>query len=216
METPTFEKLGRAFIEGMIYYVPFSTYESRLFLARRLAGIPGYQYDVDLSKEYQQKQIFTKEELQMLKEHFQNVPGFEYRQNMVFDEKMHLIDIKRFDQCQKNEKFFEAYEDYNSNTFGVYKKENAMDDNERNENVNYMLDFYGLDHPSELLITEIDEDSYDSYLNDNKFKQLSRKDKFLVKYAIHHVNMITNRFTKPLYEMGLGTILYAMKKQSGQ
>jgi hypothetical protein len=215
METPTFEKLGRSFIEGMSFFVPFSTYESRLFLARRLAGIPGYQYDIDLSKEYHQKQIFTQEELGWLKEQFQNSPGFEYRQNMVFDEKMHLMDIKRFDQCQRNEKHFDEYKDYNSNTFGLYK-DTAAEDNETNESVNYMLEFYGLNHPSELLITEIDDDKYETYLNDNKFKQLSKKDKFLVKYAVHHVDLLTNRFIRPLYEVGFGTLLFAMKKQSGQ
>lgn len=214
METPTFERLGRAFIDGMNYYVPFSSYESRLFLARRLAGIPGYQFDIDLSKEYHLRQIFNKEELQIFKEQFQNVPGFEYRQNLVFDEKMHLIEVKRFDQCQKNEKHFDEYEDYNCNTFGVYK-ENAIEDNEKNENVNYLLEFFGLNHPSELHITEIDDENYTNYLNDNKFMMLSKKDKFLVKYSIHHVGLISNRFTKPFYEAGLGALLYAMKMQSG-
>lgn len=100
MDTPTFRKLGKAFIDGMGWYVPFSTYEARLFLARRLAGVPGYQYDVDINKEFYQKQIFTKDELKMFREQFQNVPGFEYRKNMVFDEKMHLIDIKRLEDYQ--------------------------------------------------------------------------------------------------------------------
>src|SRR4051812_39417444 len=91
LETPTFKKLGKAFIEGMSFFIPFSTYESRLFLARRLAGIPGYQYDVDMSKETFQRQIFSAHEVKELTEKFQKSPGHEYRKSFVFDEKMYLL-----------------------------------------------------------------------------------------------------------------------------
>lgn len=214
METPTFEKLGRAFIEGMKWYVPFSTYESRLFLARRLAGIPGYQFDVDPSKEYYQKQIFTKDELEKFKTHFQNEPGFEYRRNMVFDEKMHLIDIKRLNQAQKDEEHFDEYLDYNSNTYGIYRDNlNNNNNNNNEEQHNFLLEFFNLDHSSELVITEVDDENYQQFMNDRQFKLLSKRDQFFVKLANHTVNMVNNNLTRPLYEIGLGGLLYAMKKQ---
>ena len=87
----------------MSFYVPFSSYESRVFLARRLAGVPGYQYDVDVSKEYYQKQIFSPEELKRFIEGFQKVPGHEYRRHMVFDEKMTLLEINRLENLKQEE-----------------------------------------------------------------------------------------------------------------
>lgn len=74
------------------------SYESLLFLVKRLAGIPGYQLDIDNSKEYFQRQIFTPAELHEIEEKFQNTRGFEYRKNLIFDGKMHVLESKNFEK----------------------------------------------------------------------------------------------------------------------
>lgn len=195
----------------MGFFIPFSSFESRLFLARRLAGVPGYQYDVDMSKEIFQRQIFTFDEVQKIVEHFQMTPGHEYRRNLVFNEKMYLIDIKRIGDIKSSEIFLDNM-DENSNIFGHYTTLN--DDNSKvekwNEDVQHLLEFLELKHPSELLVTEIDENSIDKYLNDRKFKELSSKDQRLVKIGIHQANMIGNRFAKPIYEAGLSLNMFLM------
>lgn len=101
--------------------------------------------------------------------------------------------------------------DNNSNIFGVYKS--TADNNDIDENKKFWMDFLDLKHPSELIITEIDDNNYRGYLNDHKFKLLSKKDQFYVKVCIHHVNMISNSLTKPFYEIGLRVILETMKWQ---
>jgi hypothetical protein len=194
----------------MGWFVPFSSYKARLFLARRLAGIPGYQYEIDVSKEYFQRQIFTKDELKQLRERFQNTPGFEYRKNFVFNKNLVLLDIKRIDEF-KSDYIVHDDLDCNSNLYGTYKSE--MNENESMDtDVEYLVNLLGLKHPSELLITEINNDNIKPYMNDAKFKLLSNRDQFLIKMCIHHVNMISNRLSKPFYEAGLDVLLNVMKR----
>lgn len=194
METPTFKKLGKAFIEGMSPFIPFSSYESRLFLARRLAGVPGYQYNVDMSKEAFQRQLFTPEELQRIKEEMQHAPGHEYRRNMVFDEKMYLLDVQKI---------------------GYVNLENEENNNEQPEwekAENSLINLMELKCPGELIITEVKEENIKAYLNDLKFNTLSSKDRSLVKMGLHHIKMIENRFTKPIYEASLSFLIFLMEK----
>lgn len=85
---PTFIRLSTAYTEGMPKFIPFSSFETRLFLARRLAGVPGYQYEVDLKKEFIIRQILNNYELKSISNNFRNLSGQEYRKHMMFQEKM--------------------------------------------------------------------------------------------------------------------------------
>lgn len=189
----------------MSVFIPFSSYESRLFLARRLAGIPGYQYDVDLTKETFQRQIFTPNEINHFIEQFQNTPGHEYRRNFVFDEKMYLLDIRRIDDLKEGgeDDKFGHYTTLDGNNNDLLKYE---------DDTNKLMEFLDLKHPTELLITQVEDDDIKMYLNDRKFKELSSRDQFLVKMGIHHANMMGSRFAKPLFETTLSFYLYLMQK----
>lgn len=181
-----------------------SSFESRLFLARRLAGVPGYQYDVDISKEFIIRQIFTVDEAEKINESFQNVIGHEYRKHMLFDVNFYLLDINRIDKLKIDE-----------DGFGIYKDANNNAETEWSKDVQEKLDFLGLQHPSEILITKIDDDEMKLYQNDKKFKNLSKKDQNLVKFNIRHMRNIEGKLTKPLCEAGLSFILYVMKRNYG-
>lgn len=201
----------------MGHFLPFSTYESRLFLARRLAGVPGYQYDVDMSKEFFQRQIFTSDEVKKLVEEFQNIPGHEYRKHIVFDAKMYLLEIQRIDELKSSDSETNLDSlDENRNIFGLYKDLN--DNNNESlqdkwgEDTKTLMTFLDLKHPSELLITEVDETNIGRYLNDRKYKELSLYDQHLVRVGIHQINMIDNRFMRPLYEAGLSVLMYFMNR----
>lgn len=189
----------------MSVFIPFSSYESRLFLARRLAGIPGYQYDVDLTRETFQRQIFSPSEINQFIEQFQNTPGHEYRRNFVFNEKMFLLDIRRIDDLKKGE---------GDENFGHYTTldSNNNDSLKYEDDTNKLMEFLDLKHPSELLITQVEDDAIRTYLNDRKFKELSSRDQLLVKMGIHHATWVGRRFTKPLYEGTLSCYLYLMEK----
>lgn len=189
METPIFKKLGKTFIDGMSPFIPFSSYESRLFLARMLAGVPGYQYNVDMSKEHFQRQLFSPEEIKKIKEQFQNTPGHEYRRNMVFNDKICLIAVRKMNYIK--------HEIENNNN----------DQPEWEKAPNSLINIMEL-NPSELVITEVKDENIKEYQNDVKFKDLSSGDQRLVKMG----KMIESRFMKPMFEAGLSFNLFFMEK----
>lgn len=164
LETKTFEKLGRAFTEGLKVYLPYQTYESRIFLARRLAGIPGYQYNIDQSKEVYSRQVFTKDELASIKEAFKNANGFEHHSEIVFGETIPLIEVRKYDEkAQLNA----------TSNISKFKS---------------LCELLELKNSEELNLIEIDDQDLENYFNDDKFYQLSRYDQFMVKFIINFEN----------------------------
>lgn len=163
MDTKIFQKLGRAFADGMGIFMPFFTYDSMLFLSRRLAGVPGYQYKVDRSKEYYLRQIFTKSELETLKLMFQNVPGFEYRRALIFDEKWHLINVKKAEDTNDKVSSCEKYK--------------------------HLLKLYDLDPVYQLEVVEIEEEDFESYLNDDQFLKLNILDQLTIWLVVQLENV---------------------------
>lgn len=208
-DTPTFEKLGKSFVKGLRWYIFFQSYESSLFAARRVVGIPGYQYDIDVDKEVYQKQIFTDEELKKLRESFQSKKGFEYRKNFVLDEKIHILEVKKFNELQQgdNEDL-----DCNGNIYGKYKK--LDEETENSEDLNHLVELLGLKNSNEIQITEIEDENLKNYLNDRKFNELSMRDKFQVKLAIHRSKAMRNRFVNKIYDLGLDVLLYFMRLEA--
>lgn len=192
LQTPIFEKLAKAVVDGLFWYANFPTFESRMFLAKRMVGVPGYQYKVDESKEYFIRQIFTPEELQMIKEKFQNQPGFEYRKNFLGSEKIRVLEIKRMEM--KN-----------------YKE---LPNEEVDEELKYLMDLLELKHTSELTITDLDDVTYKNNLSDKKFRELSFKNRFLVKMNLDFIKRHQNRFIKHIHEAGVGIVLFIMKKHA--
>lgn len=200
----------------MSLFIPFSSYESRLFLARRLAGVPGYQYDIDMSKEGFQRQIFSPEEIQSFVEHFQKTAGHEYRRNLVFDEKMYILEINRIDDIKNVDDNCDDLDsmDENRNIFGHYTHTDSNNNSSSaklDEDTKSLMQHLDLKHPSELLITPVDESNIKMYLNDRKFKELSFRDQQLVKVGIHQARMLDKWYMKPIYESILSVYLNIMQ-----
>lgn len=210
-ETPTFEKLGTAFVEGMSAFIPFMTFQSRLFLVRRIAGVPGFQYNVDMSKEILQRQIFTKDELQMIVEGFQMVPGHEYRRHLVFDEKIRLLNIRRM---KKNPQTFRVASDFDQNPS---KSTNGIDafSNDDVSNIDYkkhLMEFLGLQHPKELQIIDVDEQCIAMYQNDWKFHELGKRDQWRVNMVLGRIKQLEKPWTKYLRDSAVSINIYRMKR----
>lgn len=72
----------------MSSFVLTASYESRLFLARRLVGVPGYQLDVDRSKEVLSRMIFSVDEIKMLNRQLRAT-----RRHVVFENELSLHNI---------------------------------------------------------------------------------------------------------------------------
>lgn len=63
LETPKFKEMTIALCKGLSPLMPHMSYDVQVFLVKRIIGVPGYQYDVDLSKEKICPQIFSAKEL---------------------------------------------------------------------------------------------------------------------------------------------------------
>jgi len=208
LETPIFRKLGKAFMDGMAPFIPLSNYETTYFLAKRLAGIPGYQFDVDLSKEVFQRQIFTPEEMTLFANRFQNLPGFEYRQQYIFDGRMCLLDINRSGYSKKHQEPSLSF-------IGVHK--NKQDEN-CNDIINVeayaaIMKVLELGNPEELTVTRIEDDeSIQKYQTDKKFYELSKSDQRLVKINNSFMKLLDNKYMRPIIEAFVGITVYKIER----
>lgn len=157
-------------------------------MARRMVGVPGYQYNIDASKEYFIRQIFTYNELQLIKEIFQNDPGFEYRRNFLFDEKIRVLEIQRMKKVTDSNDTIESEPDC-------------------------LFHLLQLNHRSELKITDLSDETYKKALNDKKFYELSFKDRALVRLNTIIAKLYQYRVGKSFLENGVGLLLFLMSNQ---
>lgn len=91
LELPVFKKLTTSFLSGMDIFFPHLSYEATIFFLKRLTGIPGYQYKVDLSKEFFCDQIFSLEEFQRFSKILEAVPEEKYKAKLFFQQKLQLL-----------------------------------------------------------------------------------------------------------------------------
>ena len=102
LELPVFKKLTTSFLSGMDIFFPNLSYNATVFNLKRLTGIPGYQYKVDLSKEFFCDQIFSLEEYQTFSKMLDAVPGERYKAKLFFQQKLQLLStIKESDSIDE-------------------------------------------------------------------------------------------------------------------
>lgn len=175
--------------------MPFVSFESRLFMVKRIAGVPGYQYDIKVPIDYYQKEVFNAEELKQLNEHFETIPGHESTRHLSLGGKMYLLNVKK-----------------------LIVSNNLTDENENispdwlGADKNSFLEFLGLNYPSELEIVEVDERFIGMYMNDRKFHELSYNDQRKVKASIRVNNQFANRFAKLIQEAIVSVHIFLMKR----
>jgi ribonucleotide reductase alpha subunit len=131
VKTSTSEKLIKAFCEGFSSYIPFSSYESLMFMLKRIAGVNGYQHRVPPT--IRQKQIFTAKEIKMLADEYEGRKGHEYRKYLTFHEKyLEIFNIKKhFETVLADEvsnlSVLELEESSNKNTCNRFKELSGWD-----------------------------------------------------------------------------------------
>jgi len=190
LETKIFQKLGHALCDGLKYHIPFLSYNWCIFLTRRLAGIPGYQLDIDMSREFRLRQIFTKSEIEEIDAKYQRIKGFEYSKALIFADKMRIIEVKRIPESENSKGITDFSDD-------------EIDDQKR-----IIMDLLELKYPDKLEIIEVNNEAF---FNDKKFNTLTRSDRYLVKLMILALKSNKSFITKLLAELSLSAILKVMK-----
>ena len=109
---------------------------------------------------------------------------------MIFDEKMYLLEINQ-----------------NNN------ENNLMISPEHcHENIESFVKLLGLKNSREISITEVDESNYKTHLNDCKFKELTEKDKRLVRIGILRGKVLEIWFAKWLLDAFATFSLFSMNQ----
>ncbi|XP_053673436.1 uncharacterized protein LOC128723697 [Anopheles nili] len=219
LETPLFRQMIGAIVDAFTGYMPFVSYESVLFLTRRLVGIPGYQYAVDLQKEQICRPLLTKQELDGVLEYM--TPREGYRQviamyRAIFSDKLRLYTVKDLaDEINHN------YQETSSEgTNGTYTKLPSEEDDDlqrQKASERQLRELLGLTYNQELVMTTVDDETeWSSYLSDVKLKQLSSRGQTNVRVTAQSLNLCYTTIGRFTNETALSFILYRVKRLHGK
>lgn len=198
LETPKFQKMTKALIEGLSPLMPHMSYENQMFMVKRIIGVPGYQYNVDLSKEKIIGNVFTKAELtaskELLKMMFNDKQELLKAYDILFDDddgipivttKAHsvLIDITEGkDSVNKNDSVSDECVEIGDRKFYWIMRSKGVDD-------------------------------WKIHLHDTEFSKLSIWDQITVRWLCFVCKI--NRYTVGRYlsEVGLNALLFFIRRQ---
>lgn len=200
LESPEFKRMVQAMLDGMSHFLPFMRYDMQMFLVRRLCGVPGYQYNVDMSKEVLVRELFTPAEKHDMRQHIFRHMGHELSE-LAFDTGVPLIEVQRRAQGDRQQ---------------------TADDNEdiaqMRSVVRKILELNDLDDVH-IRFMNPDKDGgagWSAELNDAKFYELSERDQYVVRRRVRIIRLYGEwRIIRFLCETGLSVVLYMMDRWSG-
>ncbi|XP_061502651.1 uncharacterized protein LOC1276428 [Anopheles gambiae] len=216
LETQLLRHMMGAIVDAFAPYMPFVSYESVMFLTRRLVGIPGYQYGADMGKEYICRALLTQAELDAVLE--QMTPRDGYRQveamyRAIFSEKLRIYTIKELTD-EINENYIETVGLDGTN--GTYTQL-AGEEERKPSAERQMRELMGLKHNQELVVTTVDDESeWAAYRGDTKLKLLPARDQTNVRVTAQMLNSCYSMLGRFANETALSFILYRIKRLQGK
>jgi ER-bound oxygenase mpaB/B'/Rubber oxygenase, catalytic domain len=202
VEQPLFKTMAGALVDGYSDYLPMMNYTVLLFLARKFAGIPGYQLDDPVPKETICKSLFTSEELASIRGSMSKHLGEYYTKDICFTEMIPLIEIQSIKASQ------------NSKGSEIYRQLNELDCEYDEDSVEYRLGKYlELKSDEKVSIQYVNENNWSEFLGDAKWKVLGRFDQMAILLRSKMFKNHDKQFFRYLHEASLSAILYVMRKQ---
>lgn len=199
LETPEFKQMVQAMFDGMSKFIPYMRYDLQMFLVRRLCGVPGYQYNVDMSREVLCRQLFTVAELQKIRQiNFRHVMGFEHNE-IVFGTGVPLFEVQRGRGRTENAADLEDV----ATLRPVLEKILQLDDSEQL-------------HIRIVYPDENDGAEWSTHLGNAKFYELAERDQYLAWRRLRMIRLYGEwRIIRFFCETALSVMLYMMEKWSG-
>lgn len=211
LESPLFKEMVTALLEGLSDFMPHMTYDIQMFTVKRVIGVPGYQFDVDLSKEVLCPPLLSIDDIREFHKFFSTMPSYQHF-DITFNEGVPLIDVQRTNICSypvDDRDISQTLDnmDNNRNVMGKYRNNS----NELNESP--LFKYLGLhaDDQIDIKFTDNNKD-WREYLNDSKFYELSTKDQFIVRWRCRMVKFYSHNFGRYLCESGLTVVLFIIRK----
>lgn len=171
IETLAFKQMVKAMLTGLQRYLPYTDYDSEMFLVKRAIGLPGYQLDVNFTKEVPYGNILSPSDVAEIR-----------KLAPKFSEKIQVYSIKRYGAPNSDCESYYAnnVDSYNPTDIGDYY----------NRDPSFLKKLMGLPCESEIRMREYDRGpSYLKYLNANKFYKLSRQSQFNVNIFLAMVSL---------------------------
>uniref|UniRef100_A0A182KG29 DUF2236 domain-containing protein n=1 Tax=Anopheles christyi TaxID=43041 RepID=A0A182KG29_9DIPT len=216
LETQLLRHMMRAIVEAFAPYMPFLSYESVMFLTRRLIGIPGYQYSVDMAKEYICRPLLTQAELDAVLEHMAPRDGYRQVEAMyraIFTEKLRIYTVKELPD-EINQNYLETVDSDGTN--GTYTQL-AGEDGQKPSSERQLRELLGLTHNQALVVTMVeDESEWATYRGDTKLKLLPARDQTNARMTAQTLNLCYSTIGRFANETALSFILYRIKRLHGK
>lgn len=211
MESPLFKEMVTALLEGLSDFMPHMTYDIQMFTVKRVIGVPGYQFDVDLSKEVLCPPLLTIDDIRELHKFFSTIPSYKHF-DITFNEGVPLIDVQRANVCPypvADRDISQTLDnmDNNRNVMGKYRT------NSKEVDESPLFKYLGL-HADDHIDVKFTDNNKDwrEYLNDSKFYELSAKDQFIVRWRCRMTKFYSHNFGRYLCESGLTVVLFIIRK----
>ncbi|XP_055612222.1 uncharacterized protein LOC129758669 [Uranotaenia lowii] len=204
-ESPLFKQMVNAIMDGLSEFNPVMSYGSMLCFMRRVAGVPGYQYNVDLEKEIICRPIFSANELSEMRKSFVHNAYYEWMDNILVDGRINLYEVRPIaESCSVDAQSLDG-----GSVTGSYR---AISENETNKLRDIASSLLGLKNTEELVKITITEGDWSSHLNDSKINLLSGKDLRLFKVNCRLIEMNKSWIGNYINETMLSLMLYRMRK----
>lgn len=210
IEMPLSKEMIQAVVDGLERFQPLGSYESVMFIAKRIAGVPGYQVDVDMEKENLIKSYFTSEELNALKMAASSIKGYEYLTDVILEDKMVLLEVIRHGEQDENDNIEEHLDNMDSsrNVQGVYRQNSDEFLNKPSP----LHELLGLRYYDEIKITRLEgPEEWRAHLNDSKLENLTARDKRCLDFMLFCLRNCSSGLGKYLCEGALSLMLYRMR-----
>ena len=202
IETPLFREMTQAMLDGLSNYLPHMDYDAQMFMARRICGVPGYQYDVPLENEKWCRSIFSPAEVDECNRMLYANNGPDHIPISVHVPVVNITKIDRYIQVLNSDCIDdEATEALESSVADAPTLLPALHE---------ALKLNPTDHLSVRYIS--DEVEWRNCLNDSKFYALSAKSQSILKFR--NWGRKAYEYTMPRYlmECGISLLLDRMRK----
>ncbi|XP_037044901.1 uncharacterized protein LOC119080606 [Bradysia coprophila] len=187
LETVKFKEMTNVLLNGLSPFMPHMSYDIQLFLVKRIIGVPGHQYGVDVSKEVICRSIFSADELDMARKVVRS---------------MH----------RENSHYLQMYEIFFNDGIPVAGQSNlkSVKSSVKSEHGN-SIEIYG--KTFHWIMKSNDGAEWREYLNDAAFYALSKRDQLMVRWICFLFWCYGNlRLAKYVCEWGMNLILFLMQR----
>ncbi|KAG4077474.1 hypothetical protein HA402_002901 [Bradysia odoriphaga] len=184
LETVKFKEMTNVLLNGLSPFMPHMSYDIQLFLVKRIIGVPGHQYGVNVSKEVLCRSIFSADELDIARKVIRS---------------MH----------RENSQYLKLYEIFFNDGIPVAGQCNfkSVKSSTKPEHVEIQGKTF------HWIMKSNDGVEWREYLNDAAFYALNKSDQLTVRWICFLFWCYGNlRLVKCVCEWGLNLILFLMRR----